>query len=119
MLLSSHPALTPISPSTSGSSVLVPAAPYIQAEYGISNREVLSLPTALYVLGLGVGPFVFAPVSELYGRQLAYASSMLGASRSQTPLMTFELRFDTQASPSLILHAASPQSEQTSLSSRL
>lgn len=38
------------------------------------------MTTALYVLGLGFGPFVFAPISELYGRQVAYSISMVGES---------------------------------------
>lgn len=39
---------------------------------------VVTLTTALYVFGLGAGPFVFAPVSELKGRQTAYVWSMIG-----------------------------------------
>lgn len=65
--------------STTGSSILVPAAPYMQDEWNVQSRELITLATtALYVLGLGFGPFVFAPVAELFGRQLAYASSMTG-----------------------------------------
>ncbi|ORY84191.1 major facilitator superfamily domain-containing protein [Leucosporidium creatinivorum] len=64
--------------STTGSSIFVPAAPLIREEFGISNREVVTMTTALYVLGLGAGPFAFAPISELYGRQTAYSVSMLG-----------------------------------------
>lgn len=33
---------------------------------------------SLYLVGLGCGPFVFAPLSELYGRQRAYVVSMIG-----------------------------------------
>ncbi|KAK4047042.1 hypothetical protein OIO90_006325 [Microbotryomycetes sp. JL221] len=65
--------------STLGSSILVPAAPYMQDEWLVNSRELLTLATtAMYVLGLGAGPFLFAPISELYGRQVAYASSMIG-----------------------------------------
>ena len=64
--------------STTGSSILVPAAPFIQHEFGVQTREIVTLTTALYVAGLGCGPFVFAPLAELYGRQMAYSSSMLG-----------------------------------------
>ena len=66
--------------STTGSSIFVPAAPIIMKEFNIGSREVVTLTTALYVLGLGCGPFVFAPTAELYGRQMAYAISMLGQS---------------------------------------
>ncbi|KAM0791662.1 hypothetical protein ACM66B_006098 [Microbotryomycetes sp. NB124-2] len=65
--------------STLGSSILVPAAPFMQDEWNVDSRELTTLATtAMYVLGLGAGPFVFAPVSELYGRQMAYATSMMG-----------------------------------------
>lgn len=63
--------------STSGSSIFVPATSEIEAQFG-GVREVVILATALYVLGLGFGPFVFAPISELYGRQVSYTVSMIG-----------------------------------------
>ncbi|GAA6007997.1 hypothetical protein JCM10207_006991 [Rhodosporidiobolus poonsookiae] len=63
--------------STTGSSIFVPAAPLLRTEFGIS-QEVATLTTSLYVLGLGAGPFVFAPISELYGRQRGYIISMIG-----------------------------------------
>lgn len=63
--------------STSGSSIFVPATAEIETQFG-GAREVVILATALYVLGLGFGPFVFAPISELYGRQVSYTVSMIG-----------------------------------------
>ncbi|GAA5909400.1 hypothetical protein JCM6882_000972 [Rhodosporidiobolus microsporus] len=63
--------------STTGSSIFVPAASLIRNEFNVS-QEVVTLTTALYVLGLGFGPFVFAPISELYGRQRAYSTSQVG-----------------------------------------
>ncbi|KAK4047220.1 hypothetical protein OIV83_005522 [Microbotryomycetes sp. JL201] len=54
--------------STTGSSILVPAATFMQDEWNVSSRELTTLATtAMYVFGLGAGPFLFAPVSELYG----------------------------------------------------
>lgn len=51
----------------------------MQQEWNVSSRELVTLTTAMYVLGLGIGgPLAFAPTSELYGRQLSYATSMLG-----------------------------------------
>lgn len=76
--------------STTGSSVAVPGIRAVMAEFGEPNEKVGVLVTACYVLGLvsvgwfgwcfgtqyadtptqqGAGPFVFAPLSELYGRQ--------------------------------------------------
>lgn len=66
--------------ATTGSSIFVPAAPIIMREFNAS-REVVTLTTALNVLGLGCGPFLFAPISELYGRQTAYSISMIGESQ--------------------------------------
>lgn len=57
--------------STTGSSIFVPATEIIQTEFGDKPHEVVVLTTAMYVLGLGAGPFLFAPVSELYGRQVS------------------------------------------------
>ena len=34
------------------------------------GREVVTLGTSLFVLGYAVGPSVFAPISELYGRRV-------------------------------------------------
>lgn len=84
--------------STTGSSIFVPAAAIIAVEFQQPNREIVVLTTALYVLGLGwvaivfvecccwadktafsrCGPFLFAPISELYGRQVSYSTSMIG-----------------------------------------
>ncbi|GAA6044187.1 hypothetical protein JCM8097_006444 [Rhodosporidiobolus ruineniae] len=63
--------------STSGSSIFVPASSLVRDEYGVS-QEIATLTTALFVLGLGAGPFFFAPISELYGRRPAYVLSMVG-----------------------------------------
>lgn len=68
--------------STTGSSIFVPAIGVIETEFNERNREVVVLATALYVLGLGFGPFVFAPISELNGRQRAYVISMIGELQS-------------------------------------
>lgn len=64
--------------STSGSSILVPASTIIAARFDEPNKQLVTLTTAIYVLGLGVGPFLFAPLSELKGRYFAYSSSMVG-----------------------------------------
>ncbi|BGP21196.1 MFS polyamine transporter [Rhodotorula toruloides] len=65
--------------STLDSSIFVPAMPILENRYR-SSREVITLTTSLYVAGLGCGPFVMAPIAELYGRQRAYSISMIGFS---------------------------------------
>ncbi|KAI1772878.1 major facilitator superfamily domain-containing protein [Hypoxylon cercidicola] len=43
------------------------------------SEEVGLLTVSLFVVGFGVGPMVFAPLSEIYGRQVIYASTLLFA----------------------------------------
>ncbi|KAK8178456.1 major facilitator superfamily domain-containing protein [Phyllosticta citribraziliensis] len=45
-------------------------------EFGVS-REVGFLAITLFVVGFGVGPMVFAPLSEIIGRRPIYASTLL------------------------------------------
>ncbi|PNS21654.1 hypothetical protein CAC42_1508 [Sphaceloma murrayae] len=47
-------------------------------EFGASH-EVALLSITLFVVGFGVGPMVFAPLSEVVGRQRIYASTLLVA----------------------------------------
>jgi DHA1 family multidrug resistance protein-like MFS transporter len=48
-------------------------------EYGISG-EVGVLGVSLYVLGFALGPIVWAPISELYGRRYPLIVSSFGFS---------------------------------------
>ncbi|KAH8681207.1 multidrug resistant protein [Xylariales sp. PMI_506] len=45
-------------------------------EFGVSE-EVQLLTISLFVIGFGVGPLVFAPLSEVYGRRVIYGSTLL------------------------------------------
>ncbi|KAH6659854.1 major facilitator superfamily domain-containing protein [Truncatella angustata] len=45
-------------------------------ELGVSE-EVSLLAISLFVIGFGIGPMVFAPLSELYGRRIIYGSTLL------------------------------------------
>ncbi|PWY88949.1 MFS general substrate transporter [Aspergillus heteromorphus CBS 117.55] len=47
-----------------GSSIYTPGTPQIQARFGVSPTAA-SLGLALYVLGYGVGPLLFSPLSEI------------------------------------------------------
>ncbi|KAI5474875.1 MFS polyamine transporter [Pseudohyphozyma bogoriensis] len=64
--------------STLTSSIFVPASSQIRTEFHETNSLVITLATALNVMGLGLGPFLFAPISELKGRRTAYLISMAG-----------------------------------------
>jgi len=41
-------------------------------EYGISE-ETAELGTALYLIGFGIGPLFFGPMSEAFGRSPIYS----------------------------------------------
>lgn len=41
------------------------------------SEEVALLTITLFVIGFGVGPVVFAPLSEIYGRRIIYGSTLL------------------------------------------
>ncbi|KAI9872823.1 MAG: Citrinin biosynthesis cluster MFS transporter mrr1 [Pleopsidium flavum] len=54
---------------TFASSVFSTATEVTAKEYGVST-EVTTLGTSLFVMGFAVGPLVWGPFSELYGRKL-------------------------------------------------
>ncbi|RYC58987.1 hypothetical protein CHU98_g7218 [Xylaria longipes] len=64
------------------SSVITPDIDGVASEFGCS-REVALLSITLFVVGFGIadggamkGPLVFAPLSEVYGRQVIYVSTL-------------------------------------------
>lgn len=83
-----------------GSSFLVPGTQQMAAEFNVSSNTVAALPVAIYVLGLGLGPFILAPLSELRGRYFAYMFSLvffiafnLGAALARNITALIILRF--------------------------
>lgn len=65
--------------STFASSLISPATGAISKHFGI-GIEVGSLSSALYLAGYGVGPAVWAPLSELQGRKLPLVLGSFGFS---------------------------------------
>lgn len=65
--------------STFASSVVSPATPAFRRHFGVSV-EVGSLASALYLVRYGVGPALWAPLSELRGRKLPLALGNFGFS---------------------------------------
>lgn len=47
------------------------SAQQIVAEFGVSS-EIVTLGISLFVLGFAIGPLLWAPLSELYGRQVLF-----------------------------------------------
>nr|UJH94603.1 MFS.13 [Starmerella bombicola] len=60
-----------------GSSVIGPGMPQIEAEFHV-GEPVAILCVTLYVVGFAVGPIVWGPSSELYGRKLPLVIGMFG-----------------------------------------
>ncbi|EXJ94581.1 hypothetical protein A1O1_02977 [Capronia coronata CBS 617.96] len=56
---------------TFGSSVYSPSIPEVSRHFGISSTAAI-VPLTVYVLGLGFGPVISAPLSETYGRRAVY-----------------------------------------------
>ncbi|KAF3397779.1 hypothetical protein F1880_006307 [Penicillium rolfsii] len=46
----------------------------IEEQFGIGN-EVATLGVSLFVLGFAIGPLLWAPLSEMFGRQLLFATT--------------------------------------------
>ncbi|KAI3335786.1 major facilitator superfamily domain-containing protein [Ustulina deusta] len=57
------------------SSIVTPDIEGVADEFGVSY-EVALLSITLFVVGFGVGPLAFAPLSEVYGRQVIYVSTL-------------------------------------------
>jgi multidrug resistance protein len=81
------------------SSAFSAATPQVIAEFHCSI-EVATLGTSLFVLGFAVGPLMWAPMSEIYGRQVLFCGTyaMLtvfnaGAAGSQNMATLLILRF--------------------------
>ncbi|KAI0135737.1 MFS general substrate transporter [Daldinia grandis] len=60
------------------SSVVTPDIAGVAEEFGVSD-EVALLSITLFVVGFGVGPMIFAPLSEIYGRRIIYGTTLLVA----------------------------------------
>lgn len=58
------------------SSVFSTTLPYVAAEYHVSSQVSL-FGSALFLMGYVPGPFVFGPMSELYGRKTVYIAVFL------------------------------------------
>lgn len=58
------------------SSVITADIAGMTKEFGVSD-EVGLLTITVFVVGFGVGPMAFAPLSEVYGRRVIYGSTLL------------------------------------------
>ncbi|KAK5937720.1 hypothetical protein PMZ80_009849 [Knufia obscura] len=82
-----------------GSSVISPASQVI-AQYIHVNEEVAVLNVSLYVLGFAVGPLIWAPLSEVWGRKISMLPALfclgifsIGTAVSKNASSVFITRF--------------------------
>ncbi|KAL2015071.1 hypothetical protein VTK56DRAFT_6406 [Thermocarpiscus australiensis] len=66
-LISMITVITPLA-----SSMLTPAVPDMMTEFRDDSSAMASLVVSVYVIGFALGPLVFAPLSETYGRLIVY-----------------------------------------------
>ena len=64
--------------STMGSSLPSNATPFINARFNITSSTIEILPISMYLVGYVVGPLLFGPLSETYGRQIIIISTFIG-----------------------------------------
>ena len=58
--------------------MFAPGVPQLMVEFGSTSSELASFCVSVYVLGFAAGPMIFAPLSELYGRQIVYHCCNVG-----------------------------------------
>jgi MFS family permease len=63
--------------STLGSSLPANAIPVIAENFNVTSTTAKTLPISIYLVGYIVGPLVFGPLSEAYGRRLIMISTFL------------------------------------------
>ena len=82
-----------------GSSIISPAEAVIAEEFNVS-MEVMILCVSLYVLGFALGPSLWAPLSEVYGRRISILPAVfilglfsIGTATSQNAASVLITRF--------------------------
>ena len=80
--------------------MVAPALHNMATDLGISTDVASQLQLAIYVLALGLGPLLFGPLSEIYGRvrvmrysNLMFLAFNLGCGFAQTSSQMLALRF--------------------------
>ncbi|KAK8039869.1 major facilitator superfamily transporter [Apiospora rasikravindrae] len=61
--------------STLGSSLPSMAIPYMAKEWGVTAQEQMPLPIATFLMGFVLGPMMWGPLSEQYGRRIVVVST--------------------------------------------
>ncbi|KAG8689113.1 hypothetical protein FRC09_012575 [Ceratobasidium sp. 395] len=83
------------------SSMVAPALPQIAEEFGLTPGSILgSMTLSVFVLGYAVGPLIFGPLSEMYGRRwilqgsnVFFLAFNIACSRAQSSSQLLAFRF--------------------------
>jgi MFS family permease len=80
--------------------MFAPGADSLAKEFGVTNDTVIALTVTIAVLGFSMGPLVFAPASELFGRVpiynvcgTIYVAFTIGLALSKNVAMFLVFRF--------------------------
>ena len=52
--------------------MFAPGLAQVQKDFAVNNKALVTLAMTIYVLGFAVGPLIFAPLSEVYGRMIIH-----------------------------------------------
>lgn len=63
--------------STIGSSIPAGASAQIQEYFKVTNEYLMVLPVSIFLIGYILGPMIFAPLSEHYGRKIVMIGTFL------------------------------------------
>lgn len=55
-----------------GSSMFAPGVPQLAQDFSVTSTELSSFAVSVFLAGYCFGPFLIAPLSEMYGRQYVY-----------------------------------------------
>jgi MFS family permease len=87
---------------TLSTTMYAPAAKSLGDEFHVANKVVIALTVTISLLGASLGPLVFAPLSEVYGRlpiylicNAIYLGFMIGLACSTNVSMFLIFRFIT------------------------
>ena len=58
--------------------MFAPGVPEVVTEFKSANIQLASFVVSVYILGYAFGPFLIAPLSELYGRLVVYHTCNVG-----------------------------------------
>ncbi|KAK0748508.1 major facilitator superfamily domain-containing protein [Apiosordaria backusii] len=64
--------------STMGSALPANALPFITGEWNVTNQQQQVLPISVYLIGYVMGPILWAPLSEQFGRKILTMVTFLG-----------------------------------------